>query len=107
MSAVDMTGQLRGWVEKAISDICMGENFGYDVRWDLQNQMLVYTVVVTMPNPLLGQGPLINRFTAPVGALREDAIRLGVHNVMGQLREFHRKQLDKPPKVKSRTEAYN
>jgi hypothetical protein len=98
MAAIDMNAQLRGWVAKAINDGCMGEEFGYDVRWDLKPPVLYHTVVITMSNPMLGQGPLVQQFKAPVSALREDAIRLGVHHVMDQLRELHKQVLSAGPK---------
>lgn len=96
MTAIDMSGQLREWVAKAISGACMGIDFGYDVRWDMGPTTVVYTVIITMPNPLLGKGPLINMFSAPVSAIRQDAIQLGVHTVMQQLREAHKAILDAP-----------
>lgn len=96
MAAIDMSAQLREWVTQAINDACMREDFAFDVRWDTQGQTLAYTVIVTMPNPLLGKGPLLQRFTASVTSLREDAIRAGVHHVMQQLRELHKQILDAP-----------
>jgi hypothetical protein len=96
MAAIDMSGQLREWVSKAITDACLREDFGFDVRWDTQGQMLVYTVIVTMPNPLLGKGPLLQRFSASVTSLREDEIRAGVHTVMQQLRDLHKQILAAP-----------
>ena len=103
MAAIDMSAQLREWVASAINDACMGEDFAFDVRWDTQGQTLAYTVIVTMPNPMLGQGPLLDRFSAPVSLLREDAIRGGVHQLMQQLRGL-RKQLLEAPKPKRAAE---
>lgn len=97
MAAIDMHAQLRKWVSEAINDACMREDFGYDVRWDLKDPLLFYSIVLTMSNPMLGQGPLVQQFKAPIGALREDAIRLGVHHVMGQLRTLHKQVLDAGP----------
>lgn len=94
MAAIDMTAQVREWVAKAIGEASLREDFAFDVRWDTSPSTIVYTVIITMPNPLLGKGPLLNRFTAPVSAIREDAIRLGVHTVMQQLREMHKTILD-------------
>jgi hypothetical protein len=98
MAAIDMNAQLRQWIAKAINDACMGEEFGYDVRWDLKDPLLFYSIVLTMSNPMLGQGPLVQQFKAPIGALREDAIRMGVHHVMGQLRALHKQVLDAGPR---------
>jgi hypothetical protein len=100
MAAIDMSAQVREWVKTAISDACMREDFAFDVRWDTTPNTIVYTVIITMPNPLLGKGPLLQRFSAPLSALREDAIRLGVHTVMQQLREAHKGILDAPKKPK-------
>jgi hypothetical protein len=97
MAAIDLTGQLRDWVAKAIKEACMGEDFGYETAWALKPPRLTYTVVITMPNPLLGQGPVVMPFSLPVGSLDEDTVRAGVHHVMGELCKIGRQLLEGPP----------
>jgi hypothetical protein len=103
MGAVDVTVRLRGWVAAAIEDACMGEEFWYDTDWQImqtgQTRAMVYNVVVMMRNPLLGQGPLIMPFQVPITAVREDAVRMGVHHAMGELRKLHKQVLDNPQPV--------
>jgi len=93
MAAIDMTGQLREWVAKAVNDGCLGEDFPWDVRWDIKAPMLAYTVIVGISNPMLGQGPVLQPFQVPVTALREDIVREGVHEAMTMLRATRRKLL--------------
>lgn len=97
MAAIDMNAQLREWVAKAINEGCMGEEFGFDVSWGIQPPTVVYTLVITMKNPMLGKGPIVMPFTVPLPALREDAVRMGVHHTMGQLRGAYKKILDAGP----------
>jgi hypothetical protein len=103
MTAVHIGDQLDAWVAKAINDGAMGEEFWHDHAGSTVmgpvGPSLRYTVIITMKNPLLGQGPLIMPFTVPIGAMREDAVRLGVHNAMGQLRELHKQLLDAKPRL--------
>jgi hypothetical protein len=54
---------------------------------------------MTMNNPLLGQGPIIVPFHVPIAAMREDAVRIGTHHAMSQLRETHKQLLDRKPKL--------
>jgi hypothetical protein len=98
MAAIDMNAQLREWVAKAINDGCMGEEFGFDIHWDLKPPLLYYTVIMTMQNPMLGQGPLVMPVKIPIGAVREDAVRAGVHHLMSELRKLHKQVLDAGPK---------
>jgi hypothetical protein len=87
MAAIDMTGQLRDWVAQAISDGCMGEDFGFDTTWNVAPGSLLYTVIVTLRNPFLGRGPLLIPFSVPVTKLSEATIRPAVHTLMAQLRQ--------------------
>lgn len=91
MAAIDMTGQLREWVAKAVNDGCLGEDFAWDVRWDIKAPILAYTVLLSMANPLLGQGPVIQTFQLSVSSLTEEHVREGVHNVIGALRNTRTK----------------
>lgn len=93
MAAIDMTGNLRRWVETAVNDACLGEDFAWDVRWDIQTPNLTYTVVVGISNPMLGKGPVMQTFQVGVMSLREDAVREGVHELMSMLRATRRKLL--------------
>jgi hypothetical protein len=83
-----------------IGDGCMGEEFWYDVRWQIAAagnvRNVQYNVIVAMTNPLLGQGPLVMPFQLPIGIMREEIVRNAVHQAMGQLRALHRAQLHGP-----------
>lgn len=87
MAATDMSGLLREWVAKAVSDGCLRDDFGWDTRWDLRAPVFAYTVVLALKNPILGQGPIVQTFQAPISSLQEDTIREGVHELMTQLRQ--------------------
>jgi hypothetical protein len=95
MTAISMSQQLREWVAKAIEDACLGEDFGYETAWTVSPPRLTYTVVITMANPLLGQGPIVMPFILPA-TFDEATVREGTHHVMGQLRVTARKLLEGP-----------
>jgi hypothetical protein len=106
MGAVDITARLREWITTAIGDGCLGEEIWFDTSWQTAQAgggyALSYSVVIAMKSPLLGQGPLAIPFLVPIAAMREDAVRMGVHHAIGKLRELHKQLLDNPrPVVKT------
>lgn len=96
MAAIDMTAQLREWVAKGITFECLGEDFGFDTSLRFQPPRLAWTVIITMANPLLGQGPVVMPFSVDAGSLTEENIREGVHHVLTELRKTRRKLLEGP-----------
>lgn len=96
MAAIDLTGQLREWVAKAIRLECFGEDFGYDTSLRFQPPRLAWTVIITMGNPLLGQGPVVMPFSVDAGSLSEENIREAVSHVLAELRKMRRALLDGP-----------
>ena len=97
MAAIDLTGQLREWVSEAIRLGCFGEDFGYDTSLRFQPPRLAWTVIITMPNPLLGQGPVVMPFSVDAGSLTQENISEGVQHVLAELRKTRRALLDGPP----------
>ena len=79
---------------EAIRLECFGEDFGYDTSLRFQPPRLAWTVIITMANPLLGQGPVVMPFSVDAGSLTEENIHGGVHHVLTELRKTRRKLLE-------------
>lgn len=101
MAAYDISERIRSWVAAAIAQTCMGQEFGYDVRFDagsvpgVPGTVVNYTVVITLRHPLLGQPPFAGTFTVPVERLGdEQLVRSTAQQAVLQLGKLHKDTLD-------------
>jgi hypothetical protein len=91
MAVTDQSARLRALVAAGIEKQAFGQDFGYDVALSLSPSahglLITYTVVVTMPNPLLGQPALgqITLFTSP--APSEERVATAVTDMLAKLRK--------------------
>jgi len=103
MTATCHTTRIGGWVADAISTACMGQDFGYDVRFDAGRPigvnggplMIAYTVIITLRHPLLGQPPFAGNFTVAVEKLEDEAgIRAITQHAVMELGKLHKATID-------------
>lgn len=62
MPVTDQTAALRAKIAAALEKVSLGEDIGFDVTWavvqTLTGQHVGYSLLFTMPSPLLGKDPL-------------------------------------------------
>lgn len=102
MAAQDIRRDVIAWVKDEIGRQCFGEDFGWAVTWgpvpvpDGQGGMVMipaWMAVITMPNPLLGQGDLYH--LAQLGAPRpkEADVRREVTDGLRKLRDLAKSKI--------------
>lgn len=98
MTAIDNGAKLRAAALAAIERQCFGEDFGFDAALVVApsptgGAMVVYQLVMTTKNPLLGQGPLVNvtQLTSPDPTAEQ--VEQAVTSAMKGLRELSTKIL--------------
>jgi len=105
MGATRHGDRIAGWVAGAIAKSCMGQDFGYDVRFDAGRLAgngpaagklsINYTVIVTLRHPLFGQPPFAGSFTIPVEHLEnEQLVTSTAAQAVLQLGKLHKDTLD-------------
>lgn len=99
MKPVDQDAQLREQIETALVKYRMGVDYGYDVTWmpatvqtPAGNQNVVlYCIVLTRRNPLLGQPPLYHLAQIPHPQPTWQMVDQEVKDGCRQLQELHDK----------------
>jgi hypothetical protein len=98
MAAIDTAAKVRSAALSAAERQCFGEDFGIDASASLGQGpggvMVVYTLIVTMRSPLLGQGPLVNITQIPSPDPSAEQVEQAVTKAMAGLRELSTKILN-------------
>lgn len=104
--ATDIAAEIRGWVDDEIDKQAFGEDFGFAVTLAAVMQpgpqgpvrVPVWTVLITMKSPLLGEGPLYHG-PVPVGFTvpNEETVRAEVAKGLQQLRDLAASKLGRKP----------
>jgi hypothetical protein len=102
MAAQDIRNDVEAWLADEIGKQCFGEDFGWAVTWgpapvpNGQGGMVMipaWTAIITMQNPMLGEGELYH--VAQLGAPRpkEADVRAQVTDGLRQLRELAKSKI--------------
>jgi hypothetical protein len=97
MAALDITAQVKAWAVTAVSAQAFGEDFGVDAAWAVvpapAGAQVLFTLLVTMRSPLLGQGPLFCLSQLATPQPTQDQVEQAVAEQLRQLRELSRSVL--------------
>jgi hypothetical protein len=93
MSAIDVAAKVRAAALAAVDKGCFGEDFGVDTTAVVAQSpggsaMVVYTLIVSMRNPLLGQGPLVTITQIPFPHPSAEQVEQAVTQAMKGLRDL-------------------
>lgn len=91
MSAIDVAAKVRSAALAAVDKGCFGEDFGVDATATLvespNGAVVVYTLIVSMRSPLLGQGPLVTITQLPSPHPSAEQVEQAVTVAMKSLRD--------------------
>jgi hypothetical protein len=98
MAAIDIAAKIRSTALAAIEAQCFGEDFGFDCAMALMPNpaggvQVMYTLMVSMRSPLLGQGPMFAPIQMQSPQPDAPAVEKFVTKAMRELRETSRKLL--------------
>jgi hypothetical protein len=101
MAAQDIRTEAGSWVADEIGKQCLGEDFGWSVTWAPVPApgpagpvaVAAWIAVITMRNPLLGQGELYHLAQLGAPRPREADVRREVADGLRQLRELAARQV--------------
>lgn len=93
MGAIDTGAKVRTAALAAVDKGCFGEDFGVDATADLAQTpagatVVVYTLILTMRSPLLGQGPLVVITQIPSPSPTAEQVEQVVTQAMKTLRDM-------------------
>lgn len=98
MAAIDIAAKVRAAALATVDKQCFGEDFGVDasavaVQGPTGGVMVLYTLIVTMRSPVLGQGPLVNVTQIPSPHPTSEQVEQAVSKAMQGLRDLASKIL--------------
>lgn len=98
MGAIDMDAKVRSAAVAAIDKGCFGEDFGIDTSAVVAptptgGAVVLYTLILTLRSPLLGQGPLVNITQIPSPNPTSEQVEQAVTQAMKGLRDMSSKIL--------------
>jgi hypothetical protein len=93
MSAIDVSAKVRAAALAAVDKGCFGEDFGVDASAVVAQSpaggaVILYTLIVSMRSPLLGQGPLVNVTQIPSPHPTAEQVEQAVTQAMKGLRDL-------------------
>lgn len=97
MAVIDVPAQVSAQAEACAAKLAFGEDFGIGVNWGIvptpNGAQVVFTLLLTMRSPLLGQGPLFAAGQIPSPHPAQDEVETCVGECARQLRELSSRML--------------
>lgn len=98
MAAIDVAAKVRAAALATVGKSCLGEDFGVDATATLVQSptgvVVVYTLILSLRSPLLGQGPLVVMMQIPSPNPATEQVEHAVSEGVKGLRDLSSKILN-------------